>query len=358
MRGNRRPVRWVHRLVRRQAAVLGLAVVAVACSTAPGPEQNTERDNAEAGTKESSVSQRMMMGTMFQIRVVAKDEASADAAIEAAYGEIARIERLLSEWSESSEISAVNAAAGLEPVVVGPELFEVVERAVRYSELTDGAFDVTFASCGHLWSFGDTPRIPSDAEVAGCLPGIGFRRLELDPARSSLYLPESGMRLGIAAIGKGYGVDRAAEILEARGITDYIVEGGGDVRLRVREGGRPWKVGIAHPRRSGELYATLQIGGGAVATSGDYERFFERDGVVYHHIIDPRSGYPARRTVAVTVVATNATDADALATGLFVLGPDSGMQVVESLPGVEALFFGADLAVSRSSGFPDYTPLP
>lgn len=342
----------------RSIAVLALAAVAVACSTVSEPGEQTEPQPAAAGPNESVVSQRMMMGTLFQIRVVTSDESRADAAIEAAYEEIARIEQLLSEWSETSQISAVNRAAGREPVVVGPELYEVIDRAVRYSELTDGAFDVTFATCGHLWSFGDTPRLPSEEEVAGCLPGIDFRRLELDPAESTIYLPENTMRLGIAAIGKGYGVDRAAEVLEARGITDYIVEGGGDVRLSVREGGRPWKVGIAHPRRSGELYATLQLADGAVVTSGDYERFFERDGIVYHHILDPRSGYPARRTVAVTVVANNATDADALATGLFVLGPDAGLPLVESLPGVEALFFGPDLAISRSSGFPDYTPLP
>lgn len=356
MRRRHDPYRPLRRVAVRSLVVVVLVGLVAAC--APPPADDADQGARVAEPTESVVSERMMMGTLFQIRVVAGDKATADAAVEAAYDEIARVERLLSEWSDDSEISAVNAAAGREPVVVGSELFDVISRSIRLSELTDGAFDVTFAACGHLWAFGEDPRIPTPDEVAECLPAIGYDRIRLDPVASSIFLPDPAMRLGIAAIGKGYGVDRAVAVLEARGITDYIVEGGGDVRLAVHPGGRPWKVGIAHPRKHGELYATLQLGGGAVVTSGDYEQFFERDGVIYHHILDPRTGYPARESVAVTVVAPNATDADALATGLFVLGPEAGLRLVESLPEVEALFFGPDLAVTRSSGFPEYTRLP
>lgn len=292
------------------------------------------------------------MGTQFGIQVVAADEAAARDAIEAAWGEIERVEALLSEWRESSEISAVNRAAGRAAAVpVGPELLEVVERSVELSERTEGAFDVTFASCGRLWSF-SRPRIPGDDELRDCLGRVDFRKIEIDREHSTLRLPERGMRIGIAGIGKGYGVDRAAAVLEARGLTDYIVDGGGDVRVRGRNVGGPWRIGIAHPRRPGEMFGRVEIDSGAIVTSGDYMSFFERDGVRYHHILDPATGRPARGAVAVTVIAPDATGADALATGLFVLGPARGLALVERLPGVEALFFDADVQARASSGFP------
>jgi len=294
----------------------------------------------------------MLMGTFFDIQVVGEDEASASAAIEDAFAEVARVERLISEWKEDSEISALNRSAGQGPLTVGPDLYAVVERSVRVSDLTGGAFDITFAACGGLWSFREA-RVPSSGELEPCLELVDYRLLQLDREASSIRLPRRGMRIGVGGIGKGYGVDRAAELLEARGFLDYIVDGGGDVRLRGANAGRPWRVGIAHPRRRGELYGRLLGDRGAIVTSGDYERYFEADGRLYHHILDPATGRPASRSVAVTVVAGSALEADALATGLFVLGPDEGLALVERLEGVEALFFAPDLTVLRSSGFPE-----
>jgi len=292
------------------------------------------------------------MGTRFEIQLVTDDIAAGRAAIEAAYAEIDRVEQLLSEWRESSEISAVNRQAGQGAVSVGPDLFAVIERSVRISEITHGAFDVTFAGCGSLWSIRER-RVPTDREIDECLVQVDYRRLELDPAASTIFLPTESMRIGIAGIGKGYGVDRAVEVLEAHGIDDYIVDGGGDIRLAGGNVDRPWIVGIAAPRREGHLHATLEPGRGAIVTSGDYQRYFEKDGVRYHHILDPATGRPAPGSVAVTVIASTATDADALATGLFVLGPERGIEVVEQLPEVEALIFGPDLILHRSSGFPE-----
>jgi thiamine biosynthesis lipoprotein len=299
--------------------------------------------------------QRMLMGTTFAIQIAGVDESVGTAALEAAFEEIARVEELLSEWRDTSEISLVNREAGRQPVVVGPELFAVVQRSIWASESTGGAFDATFAGCGHLWSFKDA-RMPSDQEIAACLPLIDFRRIRLDEATSSVFLPDSDMRLGIAGIAKGYGVDRAAEVLEAHGVTNYIVDGGGDIRLRGHKEGRPWRVGIADPRRHGELYGTLALQSGSVVTSGDYEQYFEHEGVAYHHILDPGTGQPARRSVAVTIIAPTAMDADALATGVFVLGPERGLALVDRLPGVEALILGPDLTPHRSAGFPEMTP--
>jgi len=298
---------------------------------------------------------RMLMGTTFDIQIADAEEGGGSAAIDAAFEEVARVEALLSEWRETSEISEVNREAGRRPVVVGPELFAVIQRSIWASELTHGAFDATFAACGHLWSIKDA-RKPADEAIAACLPRIDYTRIELDEQQSSIYLPDSEMRLGIAGIGKGYGVDRAADVLEAHGVTNYIVDGGGDIRLKGSKAGRPWRVGIADPRWRGELYATMAVQGGSVVTSGDYEQYFEQDGVTYHHIMDPETGRPARRSVAVTIIAPEAMDADALATGLFVLGPERGLELVEQLPGVEALIFGTDFAPSRSSGFPQITP--
>jgi thiamine biosynthesis lipoprotein len=331
------------RLTPRRTPAVALALLILA-GCAPG-----DRDD---GSPRIVRDERLKMGTRFEIQVVTRDPSGGRSAIEAAYQEIDRVEDLLSEWRETSEISEVNRRAGHGPVTVGPDLFSVVERAEGISAITGGAFDVTFAACGGIWSVRER-RIPTEGEIDSCLALVGFRRLELDPAGSTIGLPAEAMRIGIAGIGKGYGVDRAADVLEAHGVRDYIIDGGGDIRVAGENVDRPWVVGIADPRRDGQLYATLEVGGGAIVTSGDYQRYFEKDGVRYHHILDPTTGRPARRSVAVTVVAGTATDADALATGLFVLGPERGIEIVESQPGVEALIFGPDLEIHRSSGFPE-----
>jgi thiamine biosynthesis lipoprotein len=340
-------------MIRRRQETLRvlLPAVVLACAAACQPGGESPTDPSGRGT---IARERLAMGTFFKVQVFSDDALgaeAAEAAIDAAFEEVARVEALLSEWRETSEISAVNREAGRRPVAVGSELYDVVGLSLELREQTAGAFDITFAGCGRLWSF-DLPRIPDAGEIESCLPRVG-REIVLDPGNATVFLPESEARIGIAAIGKGYGVDRAAEVLERHGVENYIVDGGGDIRLAGRKGERPWGVGIAHPRQPGRLYAALELDGGAVVTSGDYQKYFERDGVRYHHILDPRTGRPARRSAAVTVIAPDATRADALATGLFVMGPEAGLALVETLPDVEALFFGPDLEVHRSSGFPE-----
>jgi len=336
----------------RCALVLSLALAAAAgsaCSREPGTPA------AAAPTPQHLRDERLKMGTRFEIQVVAADEAGGRAAIQAAYDEIDRLEALLSEWRETSEISAVNREAGRRPVVVGLELLEVVERSLEIADLTHGAFDITFASCGRLWSI-DPPRIPSAAEIAACLPLVGSAGIEVSARESTIYLERPDTRIGIGAIGKGYGVDRAARVLESHGIEHYLVAGAGDIRVRGSGPERPWRIGVAHPRRRGEILGWLELTGGAITTSGDYERFFERDGVRHHHILDPRTGTPARRTIAVTVIGPEATAIDALATALFVLGPDEGIELAERLPDVDALMIDPDLREHRTSGFPTWMP--
>lgn len=320
---------------------LAIPLIAGACA----PETDVLRDR------------RSKMGTFFEIQLRAPDAPEAREAIDAAFTEIDRVEALLSEWRETSEISAVNARAGVEPVAVGEDLLAVVRRAGEISVATGGAFDITFAACGGLWSFRE-PRVPTDAELDACLPRVGWRRVVADPATRTLFLPEPGMRIGIAGIGKGYGVDRAAAILEARGFRDWLVDGGGDIRLSSSDPSRPWRIGIAHPRERGRLFGAIERTSGAVVTSGDYEAWFERDGVRYHHILDPRTGRPARGAAGVTVIAPDATTADALATGLFVMGPERGMRLAERLDGVAALFLDSDLDTTRTRGFPEVRGAP
>ena len=223
------------------------------------------------------------------------------------------------------------------------------------SELTGGAFDISFASCGGLWSIQDR-RIPSDEEITACLPHVDYRRVALDPARSAVYLADPDMRLGIAGLAKGYRVDRAAEVLESRGVSDYVVDGGGDMRVATSNPGAEWPIRVAHPRRETPL-GVLKLASGAIATSGDYEWYFEQDGVRYHHILDPATGRPARRCLSATVIAASAVDADALATGIFVLGSGEGLDLAERSPGVEAMLIGPDLTVRTTAGFPPLTVL-
>ncbi len=325
-------------------------MVWVGCMQVPvGVGESEEVGGEGVEAREVFRGSRVLMGTRFEIRVVGTDRDRAERAMAAAFAEVARVEALLSEWRGESEISEVNRRGGSGPVEVGPELLEVLWRAIEVAALTGGAFDPTFASCGHLYSFREE-RIPTEEELEECLPRIGYEAVEVDRERSTVTLSGEGVRLGIGGIGKGYGVDQAAAVLRARGFRDFLVDGGGDLLVAGMKRGRPWEVGVADPRRPGEGLTRVVVRDRAVVSSGDYERYFERDGVRHHHILDPATGRSASRSVAVTVVAGDATMADALSTGLFVLGPEQGLAVVEELEGVEALFVGADLEVVMSTG--------
>ncbi len=299
--------------------------------------------------------ERQLMATLFRIDVIVDDGDVGREAIEAAFSEIEMAEGLLSNWDESSQISELNRAAGIQPVTVSLELMAVLQRAFDVAELTGGAFDISFASCGGLWSIRDR-RIPSDEELDSCLAHVDYRRVALDPERSAVFITDPETRLGIAGLAKGYRVDSAARVLERRGITDFVVDGGGDMRVSTGLSGTSWPIQVAHPRRS-TPFGTIKVASGAVATSGDYEWFFEEAGVRYHHILDPDTGRPARKSASATVIAPSAVDADALATGLFVMGPAEGLALAESLPGVEAMLIAPDLTVHTTSGFPEVVVL-
>ncbi len=307
-----------------------------------------------------------LMGTHFSINLWLEPDRTpfeAGAAIQAALDEVARIERLTSEWMADSELSRLNDAAGTSPMPLSPELFAVLARSREISEASGGAFDVTFHSIGVLWTFAPGSKPPDDAAIAERLPLVDWRRIELDADARTGRLGRAGMKVGLGAIAKGYAVDRASDLLEARGFSNHVVEGGGDTYASGTKGGKPWMVGVQTPGAKGVVGA-LPSSDIAVVTSGNYQRFFEFEGIRYAHILDPRTGKPLREDASftsVTLVAANATDADGFATAVAVMGPERGMAFVESRPELEAVLITRDGRVSISTGLTDrfvWAPTP
>ena len=293
--------------------------------------------------------ERAMMGTQVLIKVVGEGTEDPSAAIEAAFGEISRLEGIMSNFMPSSEISQINDAAGSSPVFVSPELYSVIERAIYYSKLTDGAFDISFASVGRLWDFRKQV-VPSPDSIRKNLGLVDYRKIKLDPKTNGVMLERSGMEIGLGGIGKGYAVDRAMAILEENGIRNAMVMAGGDTLIRGSKGGEPWRVGLRDPNRKDGILAVLPLENQAISTSGDYERFFIKDGVRYHHILDTKTGYPAKACRSVTILAPDASTSDPLSTGVFVLGPEKGIALIEKLQGVEGIVVDEKGGMHLSSG--------
>jgi len=297
--------------------------------------------------------ERALMGTtwLIQLSLGADDPTvAAKKSIDRVFLELSRIDQLMSEWKEDSPVSAINAAAGRDLVAVPEELRSLIERAVGFGRLTEGAFDITWKGMAHLWRFDESFRVPSNEEISAALGLVDFERVRIEDNRIGLELPE--MALGLGGIAKGYAIDRAAAVLEKHGYQDFLVNGGGDVLTAGTRAGRPWKIGVRSPRGAwNQLVARLNLSGGAVVTSGDYERFTIVDGVRYHHIIDPRTGRPARSSRSVTVVAPAAEEADVLATAIFVQGPEKGLQLVSGKQDTEAFVIDASGKFWMTEGF-------
>jgi thiamine biosynthesis lipoprotein len=290
-----------------------------------------------------------VMGTDFRLTAIGDDAPRLDAALEAAIVELRRVEDLMTDW-RPSPLTTLNLAAGKEPVKLPVELAAIIGRGKALGGLTGGAFDITFAGVGKLWDFKRQPPIvPTGAEVEQALQRVDYRRIRIDEHQSTVAIPR-GFRIGLGGIAKGYGIDRAMAVLRKHGVASGVVSVGGDMKVLGRKYGKAWEVGIAHPRDKERALAALKVSNTCVVTSGDYERFFEVDGKRYHHILDPRTGYPSTGCITATVVAVNAEYADALATALCVLGPERGLALVEKLPRVEAIVVGLDGEVAASTG--------
>jgi thiamine biosynthesis lipoprotein len=273
-------------------------------------------------------------------------------AITAAINEMARIEEIASEWREDSDLSRVNRSNG-EPVKVPPELFEILERSAKVSAESNGLFDVTFYAVGQLWKFEPGSRPPTPEAIAERLPSVDWRAVELDPAAKTVRLAKPGMKIGLGAIAKGYAVDRASALLHARGFDNHIVEAGGDTQVSGQKGDKPWRVGVQDPQRPDGRIGHIIAKDQSVVTSGNYARFFVWEGVHYTHILNPRTGWPIpadRTPKSVTMIAPNATDADAYCTAVTVMEPSEGLAFVEAHPALEAVIIGPDDHVYVSSG--------
>lgn len=294
------------------------------------------------------------MGTTVEITVVAGSTDEGERAISEGFSEVARMELMFSSYRQDSDLARVNAAAGHGPVPVPRPFVELLEKAKKVAEVSDGAFNPLVGPAVKLWGIPEAPQVPSREELERLLPLTALGGLSVSAADGTVALSRPGMALGLGGIAKGYTAERVAARLRERGIGAGIVAVAGDIRtFGTRPDGQPWRIGVRRPRAGAEPAAVLEMGDGAVSTSGDYERYFELGGVRYHHILDPRTLWPARSgTAGVTVLAPDAATADGLATALFVMGPQAGLQLVQRLPGVEALYIAEDGTQSASAGWP------
>jgi len=296
---------------------------------------------------------RPAMGSELRLTAWTTDERAALTAFEAVFEEFDRLEGLMSVWRDGSDIGRLNAAAGDYPVAVSQEVREALLVANRVSEWTGGKFDVTFGVLTGLWKFDYQDKddsVPDRHEVLKRLPLINYRDLEVDERAGTAFLKRPGMRANLGGIGKGYAVDRAVNILRRRGFRDFMIQAGGDLYAAGLRGERAWRLGIRDPRGPDRSFAAIDLSDGTFSTSGDYERFFMKGGRRYHHILDLSTGEPAAGCRSVTLVTEHAVIADALAKGVFVLGPKAGMALIERLPGIEGVIVSDKNEVLVSSG--------
>ena len=326
--------------------LMGAVVAGVGCRQASPGVRESEGELVERA--------RLAMGS--EVRLTAwttSGEKNATEAFEAVFDEFDRLEALMSVWKPGSDVERLNAAAGLHPVGVSPEVLEVLQDARQISEWTGGKFDVTFGALSGLWKFDHDQdnRIPSPRDVEARVPLVDYRALALDRHAGTAYLARQGMRVHLGGIGKGYAIDRGAGILRSRGFRDFMIQAGGDLFVAGKRGDRPWRLGIRDPRGPADRsFAALDVTDGTFSTSGDYERFFIDHGRRYHHILDPDLGAPARGARSVTIVATRAVVADGLSTGVFILGGRAGIDLIERLPEVEGVIVTDTNEVLVSSG--------
>jgi thiamine biosynthesis lipoprotein len=293
-----------------------------------------------------------MLGSPFEITVVAKDTIQANEYIDSAVNEVKRIENLISDWIPTTQISEVNRNAGLKPVKVDAEVFELVTRANKISKLTNGAFDISYASMDKIWKFdGSMKTMPTPEAIKKSVEKIGYQNIILNEVDNTIFLKLDGMKLGLGGIGQGYIADKVKAVLQSKGCTSGIVNVSGDINTWGKQiDGKLWTVGIINPMNKNKVFATFPLEDSAVETSGSYEKFVIFNGIRYSHIIDPRTGYPATGIVSVSVFAKQTEIADALATGIFVLGVDVGLDLVNQLKGIECIIVDDKGKIHTSKG--------
>ena len=300
-----------------------------------------------------------IMGTRITVELWADDNDKAEKAIDALLDEMRHIDDSMSTYKPTSEVSQVNAKAADGPMRISKELFDLLTTAKEYSVITDGAFDITYASVGYLYDFRKHVH-PNEAQIDKALPAVNFRHVLLDPKNQTVQFSQKGVRIDLGGIAKGYSVDRGIDVLKSFGFTRAYVSAGGDSRIIGDRFGKPWMVGIRDPRKGeGEVITRIPLVDAAISTSGDYERFFEEDGVRYHHIIDPHTGHSASKVRSATVIGPYATRTDGLSKTAFVLGPEKAMEIYNRIEDIDAIIVKLDGTVIYSKGLePAKAPAP
>ena len=283
--------------------------------------------------------EQSLLGSPFEITVVATDSVQAKLYTDLAISEVKRIENLVSDWIPTTQISQVNQNAGIKPIKVDQEVFDLVERAIKISKLTSGAFDISYASMDKIWKFdGSMKQMPTEEAIKKSVEKVGYQNIILNPKDKTIFLKNKGMKLGLGGIAQGYIADKIKEVLQEKGCTSGLVNVSGDINTWGKQpNGQPWTVGIINPMNKNKVFATFILDDSAVETSGSYEKFVVFNGKRYSHIIDPRTGYPASGIVSVSVFAKQTELADALATGIFVLGIEVGLDLVNQLNGIDCI---------------------
>jgi thiamine biosynthesis lipoprotein len=294
----------------------------------------TERPRAPDGGWH--VREQAIMGTAIRVELWCDDRAIGQAASAAVMQEMHRIDAAMSPFKADSELSLINREAAHRAVPLTQEIFTLLQKSIVFSRMSDGAFDITFASVGQLYDYRERIK-PSEAELAAARSAVGYRHVILDPQSCTVRFAHPGTRIDLGGFAKGYAVDNGAAILRRHGIAHGMVTAGGDSHIIGDRRGRPWAIGIRDPRRAGAVVAMLPLEDTALSTSGDYERFFEADGVRFHHVIDPRTGKSPSQVRSVTVIAPDGLSTEAFSKCVFVKGVQKGLQFIESRPGVDAV---------------------
>jgi thiamine biosynthesis lipoprotein len=298
-----------------------------------------------------------IMGTRIYVELWDTDPIHGEASIDAVMADMRRIDDLMSHYKPESQLSKINQHAAEAPVVVDKELFDLIKLSTHYSEITEGAFDITYASVGYLYNYPNHVR-PTEEQIQAALPAVNWRNMKFDDAHHSVFFEHKGMRIDLGGIGKGYAVDHGIEILQKRGIQHAVVTAGGDSRIIGDHMGRAWLVAIRHPDDPNKVVTRIPLSDAAMSTSGDYERYFDENGVRYHHIIDPRTGHSASKVRSATIIGPTATQTDGMSKTAFVLGAEKTLEIINRMPEYDAVFVKPDGKVLYSNGLRPPAPRP
>lgn len=295
----------------------------------------------------------LLMGGRFDISIVDKDSLSAEQNIDIVIGEITRIENLISDWKPDSQVSEVNQNAGIKPIKVDREVFELAQRAIKLSEITNGGFDVSFAALDRIWKFdGSMTEMPSAEAIKKSVEKVGYKNIILDSTASTIFLKLKGMKIGFGALGEGYATDKCRAMMIAKGVQAGIINGSGDMSTWGKQpNGKDWKIGITNPFMPEKILAAVPLKEGAVTTSGSYEKFVVFNGKRYSHIINPATGYPATGLCSVTVFGPNAETANGLSTSMMVLGQKEGLLLLQKFPEYSCVMITDKGKIVKSKNF-------